>query len=63
MYMSNQTDVERFETDWRIAKRHLEAMALNPVVNNNVYVDLSYRIRYIEEIVIEISDVARSDKD
>jgi hypothetical protein len=59
----NQEEVEKFETDWRIAKRHLDAMANNPILASTMYVDFTMRIRSLESLVLDISDCVRSDKD
>jgi len=58
-----QEEVEKFETDWRIAKRHLEAMAGSPIVSSGMYMDFTMRMKSIESLVMDISDYARSDKD
>lgn len=58
-----QEEVEKFETDWRIAKRHLEAMAGSLIVSSGMYMDFVARMKSIESLVMDISDYARSDKD
>jgi len=60
--MYKQEDVERFESDWRIAKKYLESMADNPVADK-MYNSLWDRIKSFDSWVIDISDCARSDKD
>lgn len=57
-------DVESFEFGWVFAKRCLENMAMNPIVTSDGrYPEFMRRLRYLEEFVIETSDLARSDKD
>jgi hypothetical protein len=60
--MYKQEHIERFESDWRIAKLHLELMAANPVMDGK-YMSLLDRIKSFDSWVIDISDCARSDKD
>jgi len=60
--MYKQEDVERFESDWRTAKKYLESMADNPVADK-MYNSLWDRIKSFDSWVIDISDCARSDKD
>lgn len=58
-----QEDVEKFERDWDYAIKRLEAMAENPIVPNGLYRDLKSRVRSLESLVLDISLIARSDKD
>lgn len=60
--MYKQEDVERFESDWRIAKKYLESMAANPVMDS-MYNSLLDRIKSFDSWVIDTSDHLRSDKD
>jgi hypothetical protein len=60
---SCQINIESFETDWRIVKRHLEAMASNPVLVSTMYIEFTTRIRSLESLVLDVSDCVRSDKD
>lgn len=61
--MSNQSDVKAFEEHWKDAKYHLCSMIMNPVMTMDQSTEFISRIRRIEELVIEVSDIARSDKD
>jgi len=58
-----QEDVIKFEKDWDFAIKRLESMAENPIVSNGLYDDFKSRVRSLESIVIDISLIARSDKD
>jgi hypothetical protein len=58
-----QEDVEKFEHDWDLAMIRLEAMANNPVVSDSMYQDFKRRVQSLESFVIDISLIARSDKD
>lgn len=58
-----QEDVEKFERDWDFAIKRLESMAENPIVSNGLYKDFKSRVRSLESIVLDISLIARSDKD
>jgi hypothetical protein len=58
-----QEDVEKFEHDWDLAMTRLEAMANNSVVSNGMYQDFKRRVQSLESLVIDISLIARSDKD
>lgn len=58
-----QEDVEKFERDWDMAEKFLSSMLASPVVMNVQYQDLKARIRSIDSLVMDISLMARSDKD
>lgn len=59
----SQIEIEKFEMDWSNAKKHLENMIHNKMVNPEMQRELRTRIKSIDSLVIDISDYIRSDKD
>lgn len=58
-----QKNVEDFELHWKIAIKHLQLMAGNPMLVSTMYVDFITRVQSLESLVLDISDCVRSDKD
>lgn len=58
----SQIEIEKFEMDWSNAKKHLENMIHNKMINVEMQRELRSRTQSLDSLVIDISDYLRSDK-